>query len=401
MCAEAAPQAGVAEQPDDVRGQARHVLRLRQEAGLAVGHDLGRAAAAQGDHGPRHRHRLQERHGARLLERRHRVDVARRQERLDVGAEAREDHVLGHVQLARELLQLGGEAAPLGGGPGVVLTDDQQPDVGELPPHLGQRPHEERVPLPVVQARGDGEHRLAGRDPELAAHGSAVEGGVPALRVEAVDDHVHLLGGVAGRDDRVGDEPGDGDHAVRLADGPAHERAQPVRVPDVEVDDAARAGELGQEDAVERVPRLLRPVHDVDAVPADVPGQRAQVRHQRGGRGQGGQHAGPWLVVDGRAEAGRPQRDVGDGGERPQRVRRDAAGAPGARDVDLDVLAVVVAHEQAVHLGVGAEEGLRLHEQDPHPAVARARPRRPLDRHRGRRRHERSAPRRRPVARRP
>ena len=77
----------------------------REEAALAMLHDLWSATIAQSHDGSLHRHSFREHKPKRLLEARKREDVAGRQQQRDVRALAGEHDVLLDAEFARVLLE--------------------------------------------------------------------------------------------------------------------------------------------------------------------------------------------------------------------------------------------------------------------------------------------------------
>jgi hypothetical protein len=82
---------------------------------------------------------------------------------------------------------------------------------------------------------------------------------------------------------RVGDEARHADYGVGVAETPAHRRADPVVVLDVDVNHRARTGHETQQPAGDGVARTVSCVDDADAVAADVAGQPEECRGAAGG----------------------------------------------------------------------------------------------------------------------
>ena len=232
----------------------------------SVFHHFGDAPGLQCDHRPPRRHRFRKHQPERLLERGQREDVAGRHQFGHVGAVAGENHVLFDAQIADQGLEL--REIVFAVRETVVLTDDQKADGRELGSEGGDRPHQLRLALPMKQPRCTQQHGRIHRDAELAPDRCAGRVGRPAFHLDGVEDRVRALGGITTPYQRVGDETGNPDDRLGMAQRPAHRRADPVVILHVHVNHRPRARHHREQPAGHGVPRPIAGVDDANAVPA-------------------------------------------------------------------------------------------------------------------------------------
>ena len=212
----------------------------------------------------------------------------------------------------------------------LLLADQEELRRREPRHHLGERPHEQVLALPLRELRDADDERDAVPDPELATGCGAVDGGrVPARSLDAVHHRDDTVGRDAAPLDDQAPRPVRHrcDQVGAPQSGPRHGR-HPVAVLGVEPAHPLGAARPGEQEAVHLVAGGVVSVHDIDLVTTQVP-DRAHELADRGDELEGRPPPRTALPAEPHRETLDPRRDA----------LRDR---PGVRRIRLDVRTPVV-----------------------------------------------------------